>query len=303
MSKLSRVFQQLFGLNGDQSHFGQFGSRRVGPGVPTKDPTSIQSLTAFTDNGWLDAIDASNKAPFLEDMNGLFLLAFRQIAYGFQEGIAEWDPTTEYNIGSIVKKTGTFELYGSVTDINIGNALPTQTNNGFWSYLNPPATPAGVMSDFGGNAIPVGYLPCDGGIYAQSAFPNLFAAIGTIWNLFNGHTDPGAGNFRVPDMRGVVPVGQGNGLGLSVRLIGQFIGEEAHVLTIPEIPNHTHTGDYLSSPLFAGTSTATIAGATAGNFLPVSNAQAIHLVIGFTGGGGAHNNMQPSAVVNKIIKF
>lgn len=136
MAKLTRIFQNLFGRDGDQAHFGEFGSRSAGSPFNTKDPAVIQALAAFVTNGWKDAINGSNKAPFLEDMNGLFLLIFRQIAYLLQEGNAEWDGSTTYYIGSIVKKTGTFELYGSLTDNNTGNALPSQTNNANWQYLN-----------------------------------------------------------------------------------------------------------------------------------------------------------------------
>jgi len=118
MAKLTRIFQNLFGRDGDASHFGQFGSRVSGPGFPTKDPNTIQSLSAFITNGWLDAINSSNKAPFLEDMNGLFYLMFYQIAYALQEGIPEWNSATTYYTGSVVKKTGTSELYASLVDTN-----------------------------------------------------------------------------------------------------------------------------------------------------------------------------------------
>lgn len=62
--------------------------------------------------------------------------------------------------------------------------------------------PAGVVQMFGGafNQVPEGWLLCDGSLYSQSDYPSLFAAIGFSWGKEGS-------NFRVPDMRGVVPRG------------------------------------------------------------------------------------------------
>jgi hypothetical protein len=134
MAKLPRVFQQLFGLNGDVSHFGEFGSRAAGSPVNTKDPLTIQALAAFINNGWLDAINAGNKAPFLEDMNALHYLIFRQLCSIFQDGVPAWDSSTAYYTGSIVRADGTANAFYSLTDNNVGNALPAAgASNGFWA--------------------------------------------------------------------------------------------------------------------------------------------------------------------------
>lgn len=305
MAKLPRIFQNLFGSSGDQSHFGQFGSRVAAPpGFATKDPASIQSLSAFTTNGWLDAINTANKAPFLEDMNGMFYLLFYQICYGMQEGIMEWNGSTTYFIGSIVKKTGTTELYGSLVDNNLGNALPSQTSNANWNYLNPASVAPGVISDFGGTAAPFGYLLCDGTVYPQASYPALFTAIGTNWNTGG----EGAGNFRVPDLRGRASIGAGQGSGLTNRTLAQLIGEENHTLVVGEMPvhahgttdaGHFHTGRF--SNLYsagAGLAPSTVGGTIA----TITESAFSNITIQNAGGGGAHNNMQPSAVVTKIIK-
>jgi len=65
-------------------------------------------------------------------MNGLLKVLSYQGAYALQEGIPEYDASTTYYIGSIVKKTGTFELYGSLTDDNVGQALTDAAN---WKFL------------------------------------------------------------------------------------------------------------------------------------------------------------------------
>lgn len=300
MAKLPRVTQKVFGDTGDASHYGEFGSRAAGSPFFTKDPAVIQALTAFTNNGWKEAINSANKAAFLEDLNGLFRLVFYQLAQVFQDGQPVWDPGTTYYTGSVVRKDGTFELYGSLTDSNLNNALPNQTDNGFWHFLNPPTQQPGIIVDFGGGSTPFGYLLCDGSIYAQAAQPNLYAAIGSTWNTYRGASDPGGGNFRVPDLRGQTTIGAGAASGLSPRTLATFVGEETHVLVTGEMPNHNHPAS-VSGGTIAGTSTAIIPGASAGAFLPVG-VGAISVSIGFTGGGGAHNNMQPSAVVTKVIK-
>lgn len=306
MAKLPRVFQNLFGLNGNQSHFGQFGSKAAGVANLTKDPTVIQALTAFVQNGWLDAINAGNKAPFLEDMNGLFLLIFRQLAYGFQEGLPEWDGSTTYFVGSIVKKTGTTELYGSLTDNNLGNALPNQTANAFWNYLNPASVAPGVMADFGGSAAPFGWLACDGSVVAQASYPALFTAIGTNWNTGG----EGGGNFRLPDIRGRASIGSGQGSGLTNRSLATVLGEETHVLVSGEMPTHNHgvtdnqhqhTGNF-QALYTSGAGIAPSTNLSGGTHLTITDLASSNITINNTGGGGAHNNMQPSAVVLKIIK-
>lgn len=316
MAKLPRIFQNLFGSGGDQSHFGQFGSRVAAPpGFTTKDPASIQALSAFVTNGWLDAINSANKAPFLEDMNGLFYLLFYQICYGMQEGIVEWNASTTYYVGSIVKKTGTTELYGSLVNNNTGNALPNQTANANWNYLNPASVAPGIISDFGGGtAAPFGYLLCDGTVYAQASFPALFAAIGSSWNIGG----EGAGNFRVPDLRGRTTIGAGQGSGLTNRTLAQLIGEETHTLVVGEMPSHSHGVTDVGHAHFRSSTVAISVDSTGSSRIDTWGTGALPLfandgnsrtsvnttgiAINNAGGGGAHNIMQPSAVVTKIIK-
>lgn len=302
MPKLPRVFQNLFGINGAQAHFGQFGSRVASPpGFTTKDPSSIQALSAFITNGWLEAINSANKAPFLEDMNGMFYLLFYQLCYLFEEGVAEWNSGTTYWIGSIVKKAGTTEQYGSLIDSNTNQALPNQTDNGAWHYLNPASVAPGIMTDFGGTTAPFGYLLCDGTSYPTATYPNLFTAIGYTWG--------GAGaNFNVPDLRGRVSVGAGQGAGLTNRIPSQIFGEETHLLVLGEIPSHTHTVNdpghrhvWPSSTNMAGSNNARGFGGPLTDALV--NASTTGITNANAGGGGAHNNIQPSGVVVKIIKY
>jgi microcystin-dependent protein len=95
-------------------------------------------------------------------------------------------------------------------------------------------TPTGGMIDFAGSAAPTGWLLCDGTSYPTASFPALFAVIGYNWG--------GSGaNFNVPDMRGRMALGAGQGTGLTNRALAAKGGEEAHVLTIAELAQHNHS--------------------------------------------------------------
>jgi hypothetical protein len=134
MAKLTRKSNTVFGLLGITNDFGVFGSKKAEDPVKSMDIELIQSLDAW-DKGWNEAIVDANKAPYLEDMNGAMLVMSYQLGYILQEGIPEWDDGTTYYQKSIVKKTGTYELYGSKTDTNMNNALPSKADNTNWKYL------------------------------------------------------------------------------------------------------------------------------------------------------------------------
>lgn len=134
MAKITRKLLKLFGESGSSDYFGKFGSAAAGSAVKTKDIDTIQSLSAWL-TGLSAAVNASNRAPFMEDFNSLFYVLAYEQAYALQEGIPEYDSGTYYYIGSIVKKTGTLELYASRVDDNVGNALPSQVTDANWLYL------------------------------------------------------------------------------------------------------------------------------------------------------------------------
>jgi len=132
MAKLTRKHQKVFA--GSATNNGQFGSAQTGAKVTSTDLDTLQNLAAFN-TGWLDAVISGQKLPPLEEFQALDHIATRQIAYIFQEGIPEWNTSCEYHQNSIVKKTGTYELYGSLINTNTGNALPAAVDNANWKYL------------------------------------------------------------------------------------------------------------------------------------------------------------------------
>jgi len=130
MAKITRATQKQFGLNGASGDFGQFGSLAAGAPNYTKNPAIIQSLAAFL-TGWSAETIASNR-PALEDFNGLDYLAFYQICYLFQAGIAEWDSDTTYYTNSFCQVSGV--IYKSLQDDNLNQNPTTQT--AYWQNNN-----------------------------------------------------------------------------------------------------------------------------------------------------------------------
>ncbi len=80
-----------------------------------------------------------------------------------------------------------------------------------------------------------GFAFCDGSLLAISSNTALFSLIGTA---FGGN---GTTTFALPDLRGRMPIGQGPGPGLTPRSIGQASGSETKILSVNNMPNHTHT--------------------------------------------------------------
>jgi microcystin-dependent protein len=159
-------------------------------------------------------------------------------------------------------------------------------------------TPTGVVLPYAGSAAPNGWLLCFGQAISRTTYANLFAAIGTSFGTGDGST-----TFNVPDTRGRVLAGKDNmggtaasrlttaGSGVDGATLGANGGAETHTLTTAQMPAHTHnTGTTIGSrnTSAGGGETIVYAGAT---YASTS-----------VGGGGAHNNTQPTIVFNHIIK-
>lgn len=132
MAKIVRKLQKIFALSAANN--GVFGSGQTGAKTISTDLDVIQGLAAWP-LGWLQAVLAAEKLPPLEEMQSIQYVCTSQLKYLFQEGIPEYLSTDEYHINSIVKKTGTYELYGSKINTNTGNALPAAVSDANWQYL------------------------------------------------------------------------------------------------------------------------------------------------------------------------
>lgn len=144
MPKLTRKNQKIFA--GSASNNGQFGSAQLGTKVLSNDLDTIQALSAFL-NGWNDATISSEKLPTLEEFQALHFMTTRQLSYLFEQGIPEYNAETNYFQRSMVIASGTYELWGSLVNDNLGNALVEGVN---WTLL------ADLSNLGGGSTPPVG---------------------------------------------------------------------------------------------------------------------------------------------------
>ena len=92
----------------------------------------------------------------------------------------------------------------------------------------------GTIQPFAFNFPPSGWASCYGQTLSISQYQALFSLLGTY---YGGN---GTSNFMLPNLQGRMPIGQGNGLGLTPRVIGEVAGTESVTATLNNLPNHTH---------------------------------------------------------------
>ena len=160
----------------------------------------------------------------------------------------------------------------------------------------------GVVKMWAGNVAPENYQFCNGQLVAVADFPALYAVIG---NSYGGNST----FFNLPDFRGRVAIGAGQGTGLTQKSLGETGGAETVTLTAAQLPSHNHQLNALNGGLDINT--------PVGNFLPeyVNTASKFYAQqaagetllsmnnasIGNTGSGESHPNMQPYLGINFII--
>ena len=177
----------------------------------------------------------------------------------------------------------------------------------------------GEIRIFAGNYAPQDWALCDGRSLNIQGNEALYAVIG---NIYGGD----AKTFKLPDLRGRVPVSMGAGAGLTPRTVGQSGGAEGVTLTAAQMPAHNHSAtsssasatfkqpastavgtlatpanNYIAAPASAGKAlnafSATSDTQMAGSSVSIN----VNTTISNTGGGQPHMNMQPFLCVNFII--
>lgn len=153
----------------------------------------------------------------------------------------------------------------------------------------------GEIRMFGGNFPPVGWMFCEGQLLPISENETLFQLIGTTYG------GDGESTFALPDLRGRLPLHQGNGF-----ILAETGGVEEVTLTVNQIPSHSHA-------FLASTTGGT--GSNPQNNLPAqspqikvyiedtSNVNMNASIISATGGSQPHTNFQPYLCINFIISL
>ena len=152
----------------------------------------------------------------------------------------------------------------------------------------------GEIRMFAGNFAPAGWMFCEGQLMPISENETLFQLIGTTYG------GDGESTFALPDLRGRLPLHQGNGF-----ILAETGGAEEITLTVSQIPAHTHA--FLAS---SGSATTTIPGnnllATALQDVYIEDLSAVNLntaAVSAVGGSQPHTNFQPYLCVDFIISL
>lgn len=155
----------------------------------------------------------------------------------------------------------------------------------------------GEIRLFGGNFAPMEWALCDGQTLTIAQNDVLYSLIGITYG------GDGQTTFKLPDLRGRIPVHRGTGADLTPRTIGQSFGVEQVVLGASDMPSHTHIAQGNSG---AGTQPSPENGVWAASSLNQFSANAVTAAmnaaaLASAGGGQPHDNLMPYLCVNFII--
>lgn len=221
------------------------------------------------------------------------------------------------NIGLAVGGTKIIDVSSTGVDIT-----GTVTANGLALF------PSGMVVNYAGSSAPTGWLLAYGQAVDRTTYASLFTAISTTYGTGDGST-----TFNLPDCRGRVIAGKDDMggsaasrltstyFGTSAAALGAVGGSQSHTLTEAQLPNltktvaitdpgHTHPGLQengvninFSADNVIGSGSSTGIYQTGGNEITVrSNTTGITASVTF-GSGNAHNIVQPTIIMNCIIKY
>lgn len=160
----------------------------------------------------------------------------------------------------------------------------------------------GEITAFAFNFPPLNWAQCNGQSMPISSFTALFSLIGITFGG-NGQT-----TFNLPDLRGRIPMGLGQGPGLTNRLYAQTGGYQTVTLSTANIPSHTHLVNADASPdpesvnpINNYISSDNVTQVYKKEINPALEAQMSPACVSPTGLGQAHENRQPALTLNFCI--
>lgn len=238
-------------------------------------------------------------------------MAISSSATGLRPGVctSTTRPTNPYT-GQLIFETDTFKLQ-------------------FWNgsaWQGAVSAPAGTVEAYAGSTAPTGWLLCAGQAVSRTTYADLFAIVSTTYGSGDGST-----TFNIPDLRGRVAAGKDDmGGSAASRLtsttitsgattLGNNGGAQTHTLTEAQLASHTHIQNAHSHEVGAdglgrmyqqagggslsGWGFTTGGDAVIATWLRTMSAFQTTPTNQSTGSNQAHNNVQPTIILNYIIKF
>jgi microcystin-dependent protein len=211
--------------------------------------------------------------------------------------------------GKIVFRTAPAGTTGSVantmqTAMEVNNDGSLAVTGGITTAGRPVAEfmPIGGVLPYAGSSAPSGWLLCFGQAVSRATYAALFAIVGTTYGVGDGST-----TFNLPDLRGRAVAGKddmggsaanrltGTSGGVSGSNLGAAGGDQQHTLTEAQMPAHAHR-------MYFGTETPESGSGDNAIKNPSAVSGSTSSLTTTVGGGGAHNNVQPTFILNYIIK-
>lgn len=138
---------------------------------------------------------------------------------------------------------------------------------------------------------PKGWALCNGQLLPINQNQALFSLLGTTYG------GDGRVNFALPDLRGRIPIHMGNG-----HTLGERAGEQAHTLTLSELPTHNHTVAASNQPANSGSGYPPARSSGVNGYTNAQPTGALSgLAVSSVGGSQAHLNMAPFLTISFCI--
>lgn len=153
----------------------------------------------------------------------------------------------------------------------------------------------GEIRMFAGNFAPAGWMFCAGQLLPISENETLFQLIGTTYG------GDGESTFALPDLRGRLPIHQGNGF-----ILAETGGAEEITLTVNQIPSHSHPMLASSGPGNTNTPGGNVTAESAAVKIYFADTPTVNMspsAVGPVGGSQPHTNFQPYLCVDFIISL
>ena len=159
----------------------------------------------------------------------------------------------------------------------------------------------GEIRIFAGVFAPQNWMLCNGAELQINEYQALYALLGTTWGG-NGIT-----TFKIPNLASRLPVGQGQGPGITAKTLGAMAGSDSATLDVTTLPPHGHTlmaSSALATSVSPG-ATLTFAQVQAGDVFYANDQATVQALdqtaLSPSGGSQPHENRMPAMALNYII--